>query len=223
MCPAANEISFFEEGFNDRLITREGQVKKVKDYIADNPRRWMVKHETPEYFQKLYHIFINGKEWNVIGNIFLLKDFDIQAVKVSSRYSAKELLRKKRLWWFTVINDGVLASPFIREDEKKVRNWTWENEGRIIQLMDKPFRERYKPYGKNFDRCAEGRLLQVAPAFEAPEHMIKPWADELNDAAQAIAEGRYELRRAQSLGFRHDTKPQGRAQSLGFRHDTKPL
>ena len=188
--------SFFETGFNDRLITRDGQLNTVKQYIADNPRRLHIKLSNPDYFQKRYRIFIKDEMWFVIGNIFLLKDFDIQPVKVSSKYSPDQLIAWKRLWMKTVLNEGVLVSPFFHEVEKKVRNWALENEGRIIQIMEEPFPERYKPSGKNFDLCAEGRLLQVAPSFCAPRGWrFKAWANKLNDVAVAIANGEFEVRR----------------------------
>ena len=188
------KISFFEPNFNDRLISRRGQVDAVKNYIHDNPRRLAIKTSNPEYFQQRYHIFINGKEWYLIGNIFLIKDFDLQFVKVSSRYSEDELIRLKRLWVQTVYNEGVLVSPFVSPKERVVRDWALENGGRIIQFMDSKFGDKYKPTGRSFDLCAQGRLLQIAPAFEAPKEMSKSWANELNAAAEALANGEYTLK-----------------------------
>ena len=82
-------------------------------------------------------------------------------VKVSRKYSPSELLARKRLWHKTILNDGVLVSPFINPNEKRVRDWSIENGGSLIYLTYKPFPEKFKPQGRMFDLCSEGRLLII--------------------------------------------------------------
>ncbi|MDE6867254.1 MAG: hypothetical protein K2J23_07650, partial [Muribaculaceae bacterium] len=73
----------------------------------------------------------------------------------------------------TILNDGVLVSPFINPAEKKVRDWAIDNGGSLIYLTYKPFPEKYKPQGKMFDLCAEGRLLIIfiPPDEKEAEHI----------------------------------------------------
>ena len=44
----------------------------------------------------------------------------------------------------------------------------------VIKLRDKGFAERFKPQGKDFDLCAEGHLLLLAP-----------WPDDLSGKSTA--------------------------------------
>lgn len=49
--PLAKEnIPLFESGFNDKIATRAGAKDAFYNYIADNPRRYLVKKLCPEYF-----------------------------------------------------------------------------------------------------------------------------------------------------------------------------
>ncbi len=66
----------------------------------------------------------------------------------------------------------------------------YENNYRIIRLMDNGFPERYKPYGRDFDYCAEGLLLQVTPfAYHYERRKItRPECEKLNDLGKVIAE-----------------------------------
>lgn len=47
---AKENLSLFESGFNDKIATRAGAKDAFYNYIADNPRRYLVKKLCPEYF-----------------------------------------------------------------------------------------------------------------------------------------------------------------------------
>ena len=42
-------MSLWEPGYNDRILDHEGQLQRMKNYIADNPRRWAIKRNNPEF------------------------------------------------------------------------------------------------------------------------------------------------------------------------------
>lgn len=48
--PAAGFSSLWQEGFQDTILLREGQLKAMVNYIADNPRRLLAKRTHPELF-----------------------------------------------------------------------------------------------------------------------------------------------------------------------------
>lgn len=106
---------------------------------------------------------IMPERYEAYGNIHLLEDPDIEAVKISRKYTPEELIRRKRIWMRTVQNGGVLVSPFISPAEKKVENWACQEGGRIILITDNGFGTDYTPKGMLHTLCSEGRLLIIAP------------------------------------------------------------
>jgi REP element-mobilizing transposase RayT len=48
--PAACSQSLWQEGFQDSILLRRGQLKAMSNYIADNPRRLAAKRANPELF-----------------------------------------------------------------------------------------------------------------------------------------------------------------------------
>lgn len=156
------EIEFFIPGYHDTFLTGKDQLKKMLAYISDNPRRHLVRKSNPGWFQQFIISSPDGQSrYEAYGNWDLLSEFQRVPVKVSRKYSPSELIARKRLWHKTILNDGVLVSPFINPNEKRVRDWAIENGGSLIYLTYKPFPEKFKPQGKMFDLCAEGRLLII--------------------------------------------------------------
>ncbi len=108
--------------------------------------------------------------YEAYGNIHLLEDPELAAVRISRRFSEDELRKRKINWLRTVGNCGVLVSPFISQAEKKVRDWALANGGRFILIESNGFGERYSPKGILHQLCNEGRLLIIAPT----EHHTSP-------------------------------------------------
>ena len=71
-------------------------------------------------------------------------------------------------------NGAIPISPAIHYAEKKIFNTAIEMGSAVIKLIDKGFGERYKPQGKDFDLCVEGRLL-----------LLTPWPDNKSGKSEA--------------------------------------
>lgn len=158
----------FEEGYNDRILYRAGQLDVLKKYIADNPRRLAVKRQFPHLFRKYLHVRIGRHEYAAYGNIFLLRETTKSQVIVHRRDTAEEHEVHMKEWKQVVMEGGVLVSPFISPREKEVREMARECGGDMIILRENGFPDIFKPSGWEFDFCAEGRLLLLAPW---PHHM----------------------------------------------------
>ena len=68
----------FELGYNDKLLLHEGQLKRWKKYLDDNPRRLMVKRMNPELFTVMLNkpqgLYNRGKWWVTVScSIFLIR------------------------------------------------------------------------------------------------------------------------------------------------------
>lgn len=180
---------FFSPGFHDRIVSHQGQAAILRKYIADNPRRLWIKRHNPDLFMRRHRLSIAGQEYEAIGNIFLLDDMDLQAVRISRRFSPEELHERKLCWLHTIENGGVLVSPFISAAEKRVRDYAFANDGRLILIEQNGFSPRYKPTGQYFDLCAAGRLLMIAPVeySTARIELTRDWCLRHNGLAEQIA------------------------------------
>lgn len=158
----------FRKGFHDRIIRDSGQYDACARYIADNPRRLLVRREHPDLFRRYNRLTIGGRDYAAYGNIFLLRNFDKRCVMIHRADTAAEKARQRSEWIWCAANGGVLVSPFISKEEKAVRDEALSVGGNIITLRHDGFPERFKPSAAEFGLCAEGRLLLLAPWPENP-------------------------------------------------------
>lgn len=191
-------IDLFIPGYYDTFLTGKGQLKSMLNYISDNPRRYLIRLNHRGWFRRF--TVTDGKHrYEAYGNWDLLSEFQKVRVKFSSKYSADELKSFKRLWYRTILNDGILVSPFIHAEEKKVRDWAMDNGGVLIYISYEKFPERYKPSGKLFELCSEGRLLIISFPTDSSEqeHIrnngVPPRAlcEKMNDLALEIANRKF--------------------------------
>lgn len=184
-----NPLHIFEDNYHDRIIRNDSMLETERHYLDDNPRRYLLRKQHPEYFSSPVRITINGEHYAAFGNILLLKDIHPEPVIISRRYTTEHLSRLKAGWEEAARSCKALISPFISKPEKEIRKATLESGGRIIEILDNGFPERYKPSGTAFDLCLEGRLLQIAPlVYETSKiPLTRNRALELNATARQIA------------------------------------
>lgn len=176
-------------GFDDRIIRRKSDFDHAVDYVRKAIGRYSFLSR-PDCFSKRYRIFCTqNREFECTGNPFLLKETEITAVKVSSKYTPEELLERKKDWLRTIINGGVIVSPFISGKELRVRRWALENGGRVIQLLPNGFGESFTLPGEFARPMSEGRLLLVAPTTFDTERTrpSRSLCVEMNATASEIA------------------------------------
>ncbi len=184
-----NPLHIFEDNYHDRIIRNDSMLETERRYLDDNPRRYLLRKQHPEYFSSPVRITINGEHYAAFGNILLLKDIHPEPAIISRRYTPEHLSRLKAGWEEAARSRKALISPFISKPEKEIKKAVLESGGRIIEILDNGFPERYKPSGTAFDLCLEGRLLQIAPlVYETSKiPLTRNRALELNATARKIA------------------------------------
>lgn len=155
----------FEEGYNDKILMHEGQLDTWKAYLADNPRRLLLKRQNPHLFTVLHGMEVAGHNCQIVGNRFLLDIPDKMAVIVHRRYTDEENARLREEWLACGERGGTLASAAISPKEKEVLREAMNRGYRIILLRENGFPKLYKPSGEAFDTCSKGLLLQISPYF----------------------------------------------------------
>lgn len=175
----------FTEDFHDRYLRPSHKLTTIFEYIRSNPYRLLIRKLHPDFFRRINNIEIDGRSWQAYGNVQLLHN-PFKAPVVVHR-SDSELLKadKYRRWKHLAENGGVLVSPFISAEEKDVRSQCEEVNGKVVLLTNKPFSDREKPSGRDFQRCSEGRLLILAPI--SPIHAGRQTFLYLNSIAEFIS------------------------------------
>lgn len=153
----------FASGYNDRILLQEGQLDRWLNYLADNPRRLLAKHEHPDLFRVQFGIHIAGQNYAAIGNRFLLNHPTKRQVQCSRRLNEQEIdtvvaqhLEKAR-------NGAVLVSPSISPGEKAVMRAALDAHLPLIFISPMSFTPFTKPGGEFIEACSQGNLLILAP------------------------------------------------------------
>lgn len=192
----AVKVSLWEEGFHDRILTSEGQLEKMFRYVRDNPRRLALRLEYPDLFTSVRCLAGHGHAFEAFGNGFLLQSDAIVQVQCSRRFfgfkreekagltpdapnrrlkvtrgvafETPEFIAKKAELFAAAKKGAVLCSPCISDGEKAIAYAAVDAGHSLIVLRNEPFPPRFKPSGRFFDACAEGRLLMLFPQGLTP-------------------------------------------------------
>ena len=189
-------IPMFVSDMHDRIVFDPQHFEAAKNYILDNPRRLLIKRANKDLFRRYLHLSVGDMEFAACGNIFLLKDFEKLQVRIHRKWDWNELTSYKERCLRCAENGGVIVSPFIHEWERDIREDCIKAGARVILLQAEGMPERFKPMGRNFDLCTEGRLLVLAPWPEAKDKigMKREIAMDLNEMARKICEDGLECR-----------------------------
>lgn len=190
---AARELlgtTLWEEGYHDRILSHEGQLVTMVRYLHDNPRRLWLKRHHPEFFTVQHEVRIGNTHVAVAGNRFLL-DYPIKvAVQCSRSINSEEAIAREVSRYLALARDGaVLVSACISPCEKAVMRAAFNAGVKEIVLLENGFSPMWKPGGKQFDACARGQLLFVAPwpYHRERKTITRTQCLQLNELAKEIA------------------------------------
>lgn len=162
-CVHGGAAGRYFDNFNDRIIMTREQLEKARQYVADNPYRYLVRRCHSDLFRRYLHIRVAGHEYAAYGNVFLLRHFDLMQVKISRHWNETQLIEYQKYCRARIANGAVCVSPFIHPVERAIRKHAVDSGGGIVHLRLEGFEDRFKPYGSDFELCAAGRLLLLAP------------------------------------------------------------
>ena len=160
--PTTSTPSLFERGYNDSILTGRGQLPHIMAYVRDNPRRLLIKQQCRQYFVIHRSINVAGMSFDTIGNLDLLRR-PLLAVHCRRRWTEQETATYTDHCRTASASGTVLVGAFISKAEQAIARQAYKEQRPLILLMENGFPELYKPVGRDFYSCAEGRLLQLAP------------------------------------------------------------
>lgn len=153
----------FEPGFNDKILRHEGELQAWIDYLADNPRRLLVKRLTPDLFRVKHNITAGGYTFQAMGNEMLLefpRRVFVQCSRSLGETDVSSLLTRADL---DIGEGNVFVSPSVSPGEKAVMRRAFERGCPTVVLRENGFGQYEKPHGRAFEACAEGRMLLLSP------------------------------------------------------------
>ena len=153
----------FAKGYNDLILRSYDELPTWQNYLRDNPRRLMMKRAHPEWLRPFFGLKVGTTAYSSLGNQALLRSPRRIAVRVSRRLDSHQIEMEKARYLDKARQGAVLVSPAISPGEKLVMRAAFDAGLPTIVLVENGFMPLTKPKGEQFDACAEGRLLMLAP------------------------------------------------------------
>jgi len=153
-----------EGGFYDYLSLDMKMLRAFEHYIEDNPARWQLRHDHPEWFRKQYalpHSRLPAETtWTAYGDATLLDHPCLVPVIVSTKISEAERGAQIAQILDQVRRGAIPVGGFISPGEREVARLVTEMpRSRMIKLLPWGL-ARYKPSGDVATRwLASGRAL----------------------------------------------------------------
>lgn len=153
----------FAKGYNDLILRSYDELPAWQNYLHDNPRRLLMKRARPEWLRPFFNLRIGTHSYSGIGNRSLLTAPQRIAVRISRRLNDSEIATEIARYLESARQGAVLVSPAISPGEKRVMRAAFDASLPTIVIMENGFTPLSKPYGEQFDACARGQLLMLAP------------------------------------------------------------
>jgi hypothetical protein len=166
-------LTLFEKGYNDRPLVSKGQLQGWIQYLRDNPRRLWLKSHQPDMLRKVYEFEAGskGRRFTAVGNTFFVTYPEIAQVRCHRNLSEEEIQKEVAHYVGLARNGVILVSPFISPAEKAVYEACYKEKLRMIRIVSRALDGKFVyPTGRDFDGCAEGFLLVLAPYVAGDEH-----------------------------------------------------
>ncbi len=165
-----NHGVLWETGYNDRILQGKDQLERMNKYIDDNPRRWLIKHKHPEYFNIIASINVAGIPMQAMGNYFLLDCPSKIQVQCSRHLYQNDIEQLKEIILMKGRKGSVIVSPCISAGEQQIATAALSAGFPLIVLLLKGFHPYFKPQPRYLEACSKGRLLMLSPF---------PWQNEI--------------------------------------------
>ena len=160
--------------YHERILHAPGQLRRMIDYVKDNPRRLWIKIHNPELFRLHRRTDAAGLSFTSMGNHFLLDWPDRQVVEMSRSASNEEVQERLRTVLAAAHNGTVTYTATISKGEQLIARTLREQGYPLVVLLNdgfpkegSPHERYYKPGGVYFEACSKGQLLLLEPTEQA--------------------------------------------------------
>jgi len=160
--------------YHERILHAPGQLRRMIDYVKDNPRRLWLKSHNPDLFKLHRRTEAAGLTFTSMGNHFLLNWPDGQSVEMSRSATSEQIQERLRSVLAAAHNGTVTYTAAISKGEQLIARSLREQGYPLVVLLNDgfpkeghPHERYYKPGGVYFEACSKGQLLLMEPTDEA--------------------------------------------------------
>lgn len=160
--------------YHERILHAPGQLRRMIDYVKDNPRRLWIKSHNPELFRLHRRTEVAGLSFTSMGNHFLLDWPDRQVVEMSRSATNEDVQERLRTVLAAAHNGAVTYTAAISKGEQLIARTLREQGYPLVVLLNdgfpkegSPHERYYKPGGVYFEACSKGQLLLLEPTEQA--------------------------------------------------------
>lgn len=160
--------------YHERILHAPGQLRRMIDYVKDNPRRLWLKTRNPDLFRLHRRTEVAGLSFTSMGNHFLLDWPDRQTVEMS-RSATDDQVKERLRTAMAAAHDGTVTyTAAISKGEQRIARALREQGYPMVVLLGdgfpkegSPHERYYKPGGVYFEACSKGQLLLLQPTEQA--------------------------------------------------------
>ena len=156
--------------YHERILHAPGQLRRMIDYVKDNPRRLWLKSHNLELFKLHRRTEVSGLLFTSLGNHFLLDWPDRQMVEMSRKATDEQVWERLQQVLAAAHNGAVTYTAAISKGEKLIARTLREQGYPLVVLLSdgfpkegSPHEHYYKPGGLYFEACSKGHLLLLEP------------------------------------------------------------
>ena len=160
--------------YHERILHAPGQLRRMIDYVKDNPRRLWLKRHNPDLFKLHRRTEAAGLTFTSMGNHFLLNWPDGQAVEMSRSATNEQIQERLHTALAEARNGAVTYTAAISKGEQLIARSLREQGFPLVVLLCQgfpkegtPHERYYKPGGVYFEVCSKGQLLLLEPTEQA--------------------------------------------------------
>ena len=160
--------------YHERILHAPGQLRRMIDYVKDNPRRLWLKSHNPDLFKLHRRTVAVGLSFTSLGNHFLLSWPDGQTVEMSRSATNAQIQQRLRSALAAAHDGAVTFTAAISKGEQLIARILREQGYPLVVLLNdgfpkegSPHERYYKPGGVYFEACSKGQLLLLEPTEEA--------------------------------------------------------
>ncbi len=160
--------------YHERILHAPGQLRRMIDYVKDNPRRLWLKTHNPDLFKLHRQTGAAGLSFTSMGNHFLLNWPDGQTVEMSRSATNEQIQEQLRSSLAGAHNGAVTYTAAISKGEQIIARSLREQGYPLVVLLNdgfpkegSPHERYYKPGGVYFEACSKGLLLLLEPTEQS--------------------------------------------------------
>ena len=160
--------------YHERILHAPGQLRRMIDYVKDNPRRLWLKTHNPDLFKLHRRTVAAGLSFTSMGNHFLLNWPDGQTVEMSRSANSEQIQERLQSVLAAAHNGAITYTAAISKGEQLIARSLRQQGYPLVVLLNDGFPKEgsphvryYKPGGVYFEACSKGQLLLLEPTEES--------------------------------------------------------